>query len=56
MKTHKAPRKPGMHSLHDQKGSSAKAMHTGGLSTKTLVIIGAVTVVVLLLMYFSMVA
>ncbi|AEE54158.1 hypothetical protein [Haliscomenobacter hydrossis] len=54
MKTHKAPRKPGMHSLHDPKGSTARGMHSSGISSKTIIIIAAAIIGFLVLMYFMM--
>ena len=55
MKAHKSPRKPGMHSVHDAKGSGARTMHSQqGISTKTIVIITASTLVFLVLMYLMM--
>lgn len=55
MKPHKSPRKPGMHSVHDAKGSGARTMHAHkGISTKTIVIITASTLVFLVLMYLMM--
>lgn len=56
MKTHKSPRKPGMHSIHDQKGGSGvKTMHSqSSVSTKTIVIIAVAVVAFLVLMYLTM--
>ncbi len=55
MKPHKSPRKPGMHSVHDSKGSGARTMHSHqGISTKSIVIIAASVVVFLVLMYLMM--
>ncbi|WP_421798773.1 hypothetical protein [Haliscomenobacter sp.] len=55
MKPHKSPRKAGMHSVHDSKGSGARTMHAQqGISTKTIVIIAACVVAFLVLMYFMM--
>ncbi|MDX2070952.1 MAG: hypothetical protein SFV55_21160 [Haliscomenobacter sp.] len=55
MKPHKSPRKPGMHSVHDSKGSGARTMHAQqGISTKTIIIIVASIVVFLVLMYLMM--
>lgn len=55
MKPHKSPRKAGMHSVHDSKGSGARTMHSHqGISTKSIVIIAAAVVVFLVLMYLMM--
>lgn len=55
MKPHKSPRKAGMHSVHDSKGTGARTMHAQeGISTKTIVIIAASVVAFLVLMYFMM--
>ena len=55
MKPHKSPRKAGMHSVHDSKGSGARTMHSQqGISTKSIVIIAAAVVVFLVLMYLMM--